>query len=606
MWQDIKNIIEEIKKEEWANNIPSDEIFWPNLEDCIEGFILPEFLAQFSHKIKEIIEIDPELPEKQILEKVTFHIVDYLGAQFASIRLYDPNSEQLLSFGSYPPAEEFRETSIPLDKTIAGEVVRSHRTYIVPNIMKEEMFLDKGIVDRRGANSLMAIPLEIPRFFPHERDTIGVIQIYYPEVDRLFSSLEIQMAEIMSRRLSFVVARKKIRTMQLTNEKKDAIVRKIFLMAGATRGIKMKDVFNRVIPELADIINIQSCALFSVSDNMRYAILDAGYPDSPKDHGIGMKFETSSEPAFELVLNLMNYTKKTPYEIVTSSYILVMDPQKSDLVSDSVKRFSASRNVNSILYIPLTEGENVTHFITFDAMEQRQSYSPEEIEILLFLGRELMKAHRIEQLDDILHDFKNPAIATAGFARRLRELLEVKDPSEEKNRIKKYVDILFEETSRLEEMAMSISQVGKEEVVDLSKIIKRRCEINKEAIREQLRQNIVLKEGPYHENLMIKCYPLFLERVLDNLLNNATNAIPLGGGILSVRTYREKDWACIEISNTGTIPEDERLRLLEGEGSGRGFYITYRIIRLLEGKIDIQSSHNTTTITVRIPFYTLK
>jgi signal transduction histidine kinase len=320
-------------------------------------------------------------------------------------------------------------------------------------------------------------------------------------------------------------------------------------------------------------------------------------------HGIGKAFPINSEPAFELVLGMREHTDETPYEVVTPSYVLVMDPEKSGVVSDNVKRFAYNRNINSILYVPLSvgEGEEITHFMTFDALDHRKGYSQDEVEILLFLGRELMKAQRMERLDDILHDFKNPAIATAGFARRVNQLLEKEGLLAPDSKIKKYLNVLLEETSRLQEMALSISHVGNEQLVNLTEVLRRRFEINKEAIKEQLKQNVTLEEGPFLDPLYIRCYPLHIERVVDNILNNATNAIPLQGGTLSVRTYEDSDQACIEVTNSGAIKDDERRRLLEGEVPGRGFYITNRIIRLLKGKIDIRSGKNTTTVTLRLP-----
>ncbi len=266
-----------------------------------------------------------------------------------------------------------------------------------------------------------------------------------------------------------------------------------------------------------------------------------------------------------------------------------------------MKQFAANHNINSILYVPLNVGEEITHFMTFDALDQRQRYTEEEIEIFLFLGRELMKAQRMERLDDILHDFKNPAIATAGFARRLKQIIEKEGLKDKDSKIMKYVQILFEETSRLQEMALSIYQVGKEQVVNLTQILRNRFDINREAIKEQLKQNVTLKEGPFHDPLLVCCYPIHLERILDNLLNNATNAIPIQGGTLSIRTYADGNWACAEISNTGLISEEERLRLLEGEGRGRGLYITHRIVRLLKGKIEVRVGRDTTTLLVRLP-----
>lgn len=604
MFNSAKNLVEIIREKDWAKSIQSQDDFLSKMAEWIDRELLPEFMTQLSYQIDEIIRIDPDLSERAILELVAMHMVESLDAIYASVRIYDPDTEQMLSFGSYPLGEVSRESHISPEGSIAGEVFKSGQPFIVPNIQKEPLYLDKTIIERKGANSLMAIPFEIPRFFPHERNTMGVIQIYYPENDRIFSPLEIQTAGLMSRRLSFVIARKKILSMHRVNEKKETIVRQIFLKLGTWEGVKMKEVFNRLIPELVDIINLQSCALFSVGADLESVVLEAGYPDSVSHHGIGKSFPINSEPAFELILGLRDHENPSPYEVVTPSYVLVIDPVKSSIISENIKQFAANRNINSILYIPLNVSEEVTHFMTFDALDQRKGYTPEEIEIFLFLGRELMKAQRMERLDDILHDFKNPAIATAGFARRLNDLLAKEDELKADTKIKKYVNVLLEETSRLQEMALSISHVGKEQVVNLTEVLKRRFEINKEAIKEQLKQNVILMEGPFKDPLFIKCYPLHIERVMDNILNNATNAIPLQGGTLSIRSYTDNGFACVEVDNTGAIADGERLRLLEGEVQGRGFYITHRIIRLLRGDIDIRAGEKTTTVLLRLPIHT--
>lgn len=601
MWKDFQDLVKAARHQDWAKECTAGEEFWQKLMEWMRCDVIPEFLSEVSRQVDEIVEIDPELPEPVILATATLHIVGFLNALYASVRIYDPLTGQLLSYGSYPSQEETRETFIPLEGSVAGQVVKTQRTYAVPSILKEPLYHDKNIIQQKGTHSMMAVPLAIPRFFPHERDTVGVIQIYYPEEDRSFAPLEIQTAEVLARRLSFVIARKKILSMYRMNEKKEAIVRKIFLKLGSREGVKMRDVFNRVIPELADIVNVQSCALFSVAEDTEHVVLEAGYPEQAGYHGIGKRFQSSSEPAFEAVLGNKGYDRQSPFEVVTPSYILVVDPQRSELVSENLKRFATAHNINSILYVPLSVGEEITHFMTFDALEHRKRYTADEIEILLFIGRELMKAQRMERLDDILHDFKNPAIATAGFARRLKALLDQHYPGQVDPTIKRYVEILLEETSRLQEMALSIYQVGKEQTVDLSETLRKRFEINKEAIREQLKQNVTLHEGPFDDSLIVRCYPLHLERILDNLLNNATNAIPLQGGILSIRTFGDENWATAEITNTGHISEEERLRLLEGEGRGRGLYITHRIVRLLKGKIEIRVGKNTTTLVVQLP-----
>jgi signal transduction histidine kinase len=600
MWKIPDRFIQSIQIKPWAQ-ICKEQDFWNSLSEWIKDSLLPEFLDEISGRVDEITEIDPDSPDQEILSLVTRHMVDFLGALSASVRIYDPATEQMLSYGSYPPEEKSREPYIPLDGTLAGEVVKTGRHYVVPNILKEDLYKDKDRVQKKGAFSVMAVPITLPRLSPHEPQTTGVIQLYYRAKDRAFLPLEIKMAELMARRLSFVMARKRILSLYRINEKKEAIVQKIFLKLGSREGVKMKDVFNRVIPELADIISLQSCALFAVTEDEEHVFLEAGYPDTAGYHGIGKSFSIESEPAFKLVLRREEYERESPYEIVAPSYVLINDPLKSSYISRNMKSFARDHNINSILYVPLTVGEGITHFMTFDAVEQRKRYTEGEIEIFVFLGRELMKAQKMERLDDILHDFKNPAIATAGFARRLKKLIESQGTFQDSDTIRKYAEILLEETSRLQEMALSIYHVGEEQVVNLTAIVINRFEINKEAIREMLKQNVTIEEGPYHDPLYVQCYPLHVERVLDNLLNNATNAIPLKGGVLSTRTFLEDTWACVEITNSGLIPEEERLRLMQGEGRGRGIYITYRIVRMLRGRIDITVEKNRTKVVVRLP-----
>jgi len=602
MWKNAKQLLESAQNESWAK-LCEGEAFWDHLLSWVRNSVLPDFLTDVTTQVDEIIEISPDLSEPEIFSMVTRYMVGFLDAHSASVRIYDSEAEKMLSYGSYPLEEETRATFIPLEGTIAGKVVKTKQPYLVPNILNEDLYQDKERVQKKGIYSILAVPLSIPRFFPQERDTVGVVQIYFEERDRHFTPLEIRMAEVMARRLSFVVARKKILSMFRINEKKETIVQKIFLKLGARAGVKMKEVFNRVVPELADIISLQSCTLFAVTEDDENVVLEAGYPDHIGYHGIGKTFSIRSEPAFELILRRRTYEVETPFEVVTSSYVLIMDPQRSEYISWNLKNFAAAHNINSILYVPLNEGEEITHFMAIDALDQRQRYSEGEIEIFVFLGRELMKAQRMERLDDTLHDFKNPAIATAGFARRLKKLIAEEESLKNGAIMKKYADILLEETSRLQEMALSIYQSGKEQVVNLTAVLLDRFEINKEVIKEILKQNVKLHEGPFDDPLLVQCYPVHLERILDNILNNATNAIPLQGGVLSIRTYARDDMACVEVSNSGMISEEERLRLLEGEGRGRGLYIIHRIVRLLKGRIDVKTGLNSTTVTVQLPLH---
>ena len=564
--------------------------------DLISEEVIYRYVDQLISKVETILEINPHLAEREILEIVAKNVVEYLGAEAASIRIYDPGREEMLSFGSYPPQTEDREEAIPFEDTIAGEVVKTHRSYFVPNILKEEKYKSKEKVQKQGIRSMLAIPISIPRFSLKDVDTEGSFQIYYKEMDKTFTPLEAKIAEMLSRRVSYVIARKRIMDLHKLNVTKDKIVEQIFLKLGKREGIKMREVFNLVIPELVDIMRIQRCSLFSVSEDRQHVVLEAGYPEI--QHGIGKTFSVKDEPYIDAVVNQTGPFGEFENEKIFPSYILIHNPQESHLLPSDLKRFLEIQQIHSVLYIPIKVNDVVNYFLAFDAQAHHRRFTDEELEIFIFFGKELMKGLRLEKMDDILHDFKNPAIAVAGFAKRVQKILENGEYPSKREKVAQALDIILKETSRIQELALTLHGEGREEIVDLTEKLKKRFLINQETLKELKRENIHLVEGKLESDLTIRCYPLHIERVLDNLLNNATNAIPQEGGKLSIRSYRREWWAVAEITNTGQISEEDKERYLRGEGRGRGLHITSRLVKLMGGKTEVESGEGQTTFRV--------
>jgi signal transduction histidine kinase len=567
--------------------------------DLITEEVIYRYVDRLISRVETILEINPHLTEKEILETVAKNVVEYLGAEAASLRIFDPGKEEMIFFGSYPPQTDEREEAIPFEDTIAGEVVKTHQAYFVPNILNEEKYKNKEKVQKYGIHSMLAVPISIPRFSLKDVDTEGSFQIYYKEMDKIFTPLEAKIAEMLSRRVSYVVARKRIMDLQKLNVTKNKIVEQIFLKLGKREGIKMREVFNLVIPELVDIMRIQRCSLFSISEDRHHVVLEAGYPEI--HHGIGKTFSVKDEPYIDAVVNQAGPFGEFENEKIFPFYILIHNPQESSLLPPDLKRFLEVQQIHSVLYIPLKVTDVVNHFLAFDAQAHHRRFSDEEIEIFIFFGKELMKGLRLEKMDDILHDFKNPAIAAAGFAKRIQKILEDGEYPSKREKVAQALDIILKETSRIQELALTLHGEGREEIVDLTEKLKKRFLINQEAMRELKRENVHLIEGDLETPLWIRCYPLHIERVLDNLLNNASNAVPKEGGRLSIRSYRKDSWAVTEVTNTGEIREEDRDRYLLGEGRGRGIHITTRLVKQMKGKMEMESGEGQTTFRVMFP-----
>ena len=569
----------------------------PEVVDRIKGEILDQYVERIIHQVETILEIDPRLSEKEILRSLARNVVQFLGADFASIRIYDSFGEGEPS-SSYSPllGEDILELT-PFDKMIASEVIRTQRSHQIPNIFQDPNYQDKEKAREIGIHSMLAVPISLPRFTSQGAATQGVLQIFYKKEDKVFTPLDVQMAEVLSRRVGYVIARKRILSLQKINVTRDKILEDIYLRLARREGIKMKDVFNSVIPALADFMKIQRCTLFSVMEDREHVNLEAGFPGA--EHGIGKVF-SAKEPYIHAIVNPTGPFGDFENEKIHPSYILITNPQMSQLLPAHLKQYLAAQQINCVLYIPLDVDGIVQYFLVFDAQAQHQQFSEDEILVFSFLGKELMKGLRLEKMGDILHDFKNPAIAIAGFAKRLERILrEIPDlPKQEK--IHQAMEIILEESSRIQALALTLHGEGKETTLDMTEILKKRFWINEEAVREINRGNIRQVEGDLKFPLWIRCFPLHLERVFDNLLNNASHAVPEGGE-LAIRSCQKSMWAVAEITNTGEISEEEKERCLSGESRGRGLHITTRLVKHMGGKIEIESQDGRTTFRVELP-----
>jgi signal transduction histidine kinase len=163
------------------------------------------------------------------------------------------------------------------------------------------------------------------------------------------------------------------------------------------------------------------------------------------------------------------------------------------------------------------------------------------------------------------------------------------------------LDIIIEETTYLQDLALTLHGEGKEVITDLAPRLKRRFLINEEAMKELRKANIQLNGGQLDSPLWVRCFPIHIDRVLDNLLNNASNAIPKEGGELSIRSYRQDSWAVAEISNTGQISEEEKKRFLGWDTRGRGLHTVARLVKHMGGKIEVESRGGQSRFRVLLP-----
>jgi signal transduction histidine kinase len=127
------------------------------------------------------------------------------------------------------------------------------------------------------------------------------------------------------------------------------------------------------------------------------------------------------------------------------------------------------------------------------------------------------------------------------------------------------------------------------------------------------KQQINLDKQFDHDLPLFKASVGDLNQVWTNIIDNAIFAMD-SGGTLTIKTYQDRHFICVEISDTGKgIPEDVINRIFDpffttkkiGEGTGMGLDIVKKIINNHRGDISVESRPGKTTFTICLPTKTI-
>ncbi len=217
--------------------------------------------------------------------------------------------------------------------------------------------------------------------------------------------------------------------------------------------------------------------------------------------------------------------------------------------------------------------------------------------------------HRTEKLSvvgqlaaGIAHEIRNPLTAIKGFTQLLK-----------KENHHDYLEVMLNELERIEDIVSDLlilakPQPSKMEEVDIGILLEETVDLFRS---EALLHNVEMKLDIDLGDSLIKGESNKLKQVFINLLKNAIEAMPNGGGITvsAMRTSNGEIMTKIQDEGMG-IPEERISNLGEPfystkeKGTGLGLMICNRIIKNHAGTISIESKVNEgTTINVLFPAF---
>ncbi len=215
----------------------------------------------------------------------------------------------------------------------------------------------------------------------------------------------------------------------------------------------------------------------------------------------------------------------------------------------------------------------------------------------------------------IAHEINNPISGLVVFINLLRKQVEKGNLSEKDlEKMNKNLAIMESEAKRCGTIVSELLAFSRSESqilpTDISEILRRSIEIMKLRIRD--REDIVIKVDIEPSLPLIKCDAGKMQQVFMNLIQNAIEAMPVGGEI-SIKAFhnKEENKVEIEISDTGVgIPEEYLPHIFEpfysskenGQSIGIGLFVVYGVIEQIGGRITVDSKVGKgTTFKISLP-----
>jgi PAS domain S-box-containing protein len=222
--------------------------------------------------------------------------------------------------------------------------------------------------------------------------------------------------------------------------------------------------------------------------------------------------------------------------------------------------------------------------------------------------RRMLKVERLRTVGEmaarVAHEIRNPLTAVGGLARKLRE----KDNHTPRDA--RYLEIIVNETMRLERIVTEIQTFTRDTVLELSLADLHQCLRDAvEMVQPDLQKfNVVIEMDLDAAVPPIVCDPQKMKQVFLNLLINGCHAMEKGG-VLRIRTELCENHVRVDIVDEGCGMAEQVLKKVQepffttkASGSGLGVTIAQQLVEAHHGFLSYTSEPDQgTTATVRLP-----
>jgi nitrogen fixation/metabolism regulation signal transduction histidine kinase len=292
----------------------------------------------------------------------------------------------------------------------------------------------------------------------------------------------------------------------------------------------------------------------------------------------------------------IKYHNEHPFKNI----ILNQDKFNDEIIS-RIKQYIDKKINKFVLKIDISDKKSSIYlYVIIENINDMYAFSFTDITKLKNLEEKQQLANSFEIIGEIsssvVHEIKN-------HMQPIKLLVEQESLDKEDH--SRIVDII----SRVDQLISDFLNVGK----PIDKRLSKYLNLN-EVIESNLflfshsfdKKNIYLHKE-YTTGLKVMIGEYDCEMIIVNLLKNAIEA-SLYKSKITIKTYQKEGYAVFQITNTGKPIKKDTIKNIskpffttKRKGSGLGLYITYKIVYLYGGFIDVFSNEDKTSFSVYLP-----
>ena len=272
-----------------------------------------------------------------------------------------------------------------------------------------------------------------------------------------------------------------------------------------------------------------------------------------------------------------------------------------------IERPDGSRIIVSSTSVPLTDvkGEIIGSVAIFeDITEKRELEKKLDLHVVhlekLVLEQvdQLKNAERLSAIGQtagmIGHDIRNPLQAILSDTYLVRFDIDSLPENEVKVSLKESIDSIEENLSYINKIVQDLQDYAKPPKPTLKQVVVEKIiqeVLSTMEIPETVQVTFLLEDG----SLALNADPVYMNRILTNLISNSLQALENGGKI-SIKVKRKADKALLNVEDTGQgIPFEVRDKIFmplvstKAKGQGFGLAVVKKLTEALNGTVTFES-----------------